>query len=154
VQQIPGDYEISENAAIASQQSVAGRLLYRMILLIISALLTGLGVSLLVVYFYHLPTVENRLSWRLDAANVYVQGVLDPVEEPPTPISQHTLIYSPTATKTQLPTATPPPESPTDVSIVFTPTPTNIPSAVSLYSPESVSNIPHLLKLTHQLNFL
>ena len=43
-------------------------------------LLAALGLAL-----YQIPAVYNRVGWRLDFASAYVRGVLDPVQQLPTP---------------------------------------------------------------------
>ncbi len=72
---------------------------------------------------YQLPPVNQRLSWRLDFAQAYMRGVMDPVQAPPTALPdpqvqvtnhitstpQITLEPNPTATEVNTPTPLPSP---------------------------------------------
>jgi tetratricopeptide (TPR) repeat protein len=100
--------------------------------------LASVGVLVAVALVYRIPAVYNRLSWRLDAAQAYIRGVINPVSAPPTPQplpatplqAPFLEVRSPTATATLPPTATPAGPDPTPI-----PSPTPRPQAVSLPSP-------------------
>ncbi len=85
---------------------------------------------------YRVPAINNRLAWRLDAARAYVRGVLDPIEEAPTPLP-----YTPQASETSAVTAsatatiTLTPPGPT---ATFTPSSTPLPASVVLEAPDYV----------------
>lgn len=90
------------------------------------------GMFLLSLLAYQIPYVNDRLSWRLDAAMAYFRMVIDPAGEIPTPIAggnggQPTRIV--VSTQTSIPT-----------SLASTPTPapspTPLPVSVSLPAPE------------------
>jgi tetratricopeptide (TPR) repeat protein len=101
-----------------------------------------IGIGLLAVVVYQIPAVNSRLSWRIDIAQTYLRGVVQPVESVPTP---EAVFVAPT----QEPTSSPTPEPSLTASILppgtkiptstltptFTPTPTALPESVSLPSP-------------------
>jgi len=88
--------------------------------------LTALAVAAVLVY--QIPYVNSRLGWRLDAAWAYVRGVIDPVQNVPTPLAQTTQMALPTALPQ--PTATGPGATATPL-----PSPTPLPGAISLPAP-------------------
>ncbi len=100
--------------------------------------LAGTGLLVAAALVYRVPAVYNRVSWRLDAAQAYVRGVINPVSAPPTPASTPVSTLPPpnVVTRSTTPTATPPP-SPTDPGATPTPnpSPTPRPQSVSLPSP-------------------
>ncbi len=89
-------------------------------------LLSSLAVlGLIALLIYQIPVVNSRLSWRLDAAQAYARGVLNPVGAVPTAVPH-------TPFPTQTPTSTPLP-APTATPL---PSPTPLPSSISLPAPE------------------
>lgn len=75
---------------------------------------------LIIVLLYQVPWVEKRLSWRLDIAQTYIRGVLQPAGAVPTAGSASSLMQE----STPVPSATPE-ESPTNTPSPATPTPQN-----------------------------
>ena len=70
-----------------------------------------LALGFLGILVYQIPWVNQRLSWRIDIAQTYIRGVLNPAGAVPTPISAAL-----TPTEGIIPSSTP---SPTAI----TPTP-------------------------------
>ena len=104
-----------------------------------------LGMALIGIILYQIPAVNSRLTWRIDIAQTYLRGVVQPVEAIPTPEAVFippTQEPSPSATiqATLTGTALPPgTKTPTSTSIPSsTPTPTALPESVSLPAPEWV----------------
>jgi uncharacterized protein YvpB len=92
---------------------------------------------------YQIPAVKVRLSWRLDLAQTYVRGVINPVKPLPTSQPQTTLTPGITPSPTYSPTSLPPTPTipgPTETPL---PSPTPIPSAVVLTAPEYVKQDPN-----------
>lgn len=77
---------------------------------------------------YQVPWVNYRLSWRLDAAQAYARGLLDPVEDLPAP----EILLSPAIGRTE-----PAPAEPTALSSTATAvaSPTALPASASLGPP-------------------
>ncbi len=97
-------------------------------LLVIAALLV---LALLV---YQIPFVQYNLGWRLDIAQAYVKGVLNPVEAVPTPLGG---MDTPFPLSTPIPTMTPSLPAPTELPTATTqPSPTPLPASVLLPAPE------------------
>jgi len=70
------------------------------------------GLIALAILVYKIPWVEGRLSWRLDIAQTYLRGVINPAGDIPTP--QPVLESPPESTIPPIkPTASPLPPSPT-----------------------------------------
>ena len=90
------------------------------------------AVSLLLVAWllYQIPAVNSRLGWRLDFARTYLEALVNPVGELPTPAQAVTPIVLPTATTH--PTATLATQAPTPVP---TPSPTPLPGSAALPAP-------------------
>jgi tetratricopeptide (TPR) repeat protein len=63
-----------------------------------------LALGFLGILVYQIPWVEQRLSWRIDIAQTYVRGVLNPAGAVPTPISAAII-----PTKGTTPSSTPSP---------------------------------------------
>ena len=103
--------------------------------------LIGLPVAALLLY--QIPSVNSRLDWRLDVAQTYLRGVVNPVEAMPTSLPQ------PAVAVTLLPTETPttdltPPATPTKgPTPTVTPSPTPLPEAVSLTAPTWEKQTPN-----------
>lgn len=88
-------------------------------------------VSLLLIagfLLYQVPSINLRLSWRLDIARTYLRNVLSPVGQMPTPLPL------PVAAVTTLPTLTPS-TPPTGVPIT---TPTSGPTATQTMPPTAL----------------
>jgi uncharacterized protein YvpB len=94
----------------------------KIILLLIAAVVFGL-------LLYQIPAVNRRLSWRLDIAQTYLRGVINPVEAIPTPMATaQPVAIAATPSPTIYPTETAAPTlANTDM-----PTPTPIPSPTPL----------------------
>ena len=92
-----------------------------------------LSLILIAGILYWLPPINRRLSWRVELAESYLRGVIDPVEELPTSLPQPRVMVTSRPTETPLPqaTATPLP-GPTPTA---TPSPTPLPQSVSLTAP-------------------
>ena len=102
--------------------------------------LSGLVVLLLLVMIvFQIPAVQDRFGWRIDFAEAYLRGVVDPVEPLPKPKSTMEEIaealvqptYTPTPRPTEPPGATPTITSTTPPTL----TPTAIPARVELPAP-------------------
>jgi tetratricopeptide (TPR) repeat protein len=94
-------------------------------------LLAALATSAFLVY--QIPSVNRRLSWRLDFALTYLRGIVQPAGKLPTPLPPPEIAITsfPEPTMTAIPTATDTPgPSPTPL-----PTATPIPGKVSLPAP-------------------
>lgn len=102
--------------------------------------LSGLVVLvLLVMIVFQFPAVQDRFGWRIDFAEAYLRGVVDPVEPLPKPKSTMgetaNALVQPTYTPTPRPTE-PPGATPTITTTpVPTLTPTAIPARVELPEP-------------------
>lgn len=97
------------------------------------ALLLLAGIILASGLLYRIPAINSRLAWRIDVANAYIRGVIDPVGEAPTPIVRLTEIPSPTPSATPMPTRSP--EKADSVDPVIEPTPTALPTETPTPSP-------------------
>lgn len=83
-----------------------------------------------------LPGIKPRLAWRVEIAEAYLRGVVNPVESMPAP--RRVQAAANAATPTQRPTETPDPATPTatpEISPTPTLTPTPLPAAAELVSP-------------------
>jgi tetratricopeptide (TPR) repeat protein len=109
---------------------------WRIILVLVILVVVGVAV-------YQIPWVEQRASWRIDIAETYLRGMLQPVRAVPTPISDATSPtpgFALTSTPTAPPTLTASP-FPADKSAPIPtssptpwPSPTPIPDKVELES--------------------
>ena len=99
----------------------------------VKVILSIIGLVLIVGILYWLPPINRRLSWRVELAEAYLRGVIDPVEDLPTSLPQPRVMVTSNATETPLPqaTATPTP-GPTPTA---TPSPTSLPKTVHLPAP-------------------
>jgi hypothetical protein len=99
-----------------------------------TGLLSVFGLAVLAVLLYQVPAVKARLSWRIDLAQTYLRGMIDPVKPFPTAAEDLVLpTTTPTSTPTSLPTDQP---TPTSVPTATPePSPTPIPSSVQLPAP-------------------
>jgi len=99
--------------------------------------LTLILVSLVLAagLIYWFPPIHQRLYWRVDFAQAYLRGLVDPVKPPPTslPKPEVSVIIAPTTTATPANSPTPSP------TVEFTPTPqptsTPVPQSVALPAP-------------------
>jgi tetratricopeptide (TPR) repeat protein len=95
---------------------------------------------LLGLLIYQIPSVHNRLSWRLDFAAAFLRGVINPIKPLPTPrvVQAAVLPESSTAAVTPTPTQltyTPTPSLTPQYTPTITLTPTTIPEKVLLNPP-------------------
>lgn len=81
--------------------------------------------------FWRNPAFQNRWFWRWERVRVYVQGILDPVAAPPTPLPM------PAVAITRRPSPTPEKITPQAAFLAptSTPTPFVLPAAVTLPAP-------------------
>lgn len=108
------------------------------VFLLVVVLLLAVGGLL-----YQIPSIQRRVNWEMDKAQMYLMGVFDPVKPIPTALGQVEPIQSQLATLTPTPTLTPatstptPQQSPTPtLSPTPTQTPTPIPNQVLLPAPQ------------------
>jgi len=83
-----------------------------------------------------IPGIKSRLAWRVEIADAYIRGVINPVESMPAPRTVQAASESttplPSPTATEIPaTPTPTPE----ISPTPTPTPTPLPGSAKLEAP-------------------
>jgi tetratricopeptide (TPR) repeat protein len=101
------------------------------------------ALLILALIIYQIPTVKERLAWRVDMAGTYLRGMFNPAGPVPTPDKSNIALASaptrevklestpaPSPTTSQ-PTPETPPPTPTQQ-----PSPTPIPGMMSLPSPE------------------
>jgi tetratricopeptide (TPR) repeat protein len=102
-----------------------------------------MGLPVAALLLYQVPSVNNRLEWRLDVAQTYLRGVVNPVEAVPTSLPQPAVAVTrlPTETPTEDPTpaATPTP-GPTATP---TPSPTPLPASVAMTAPAWEKQTPN-----------
>jgi tetratricopeptide (TPR) repeat protein len=91
-------------------------------------LLVIIGMALLVVLAFQIPSIKARLSWRVDIAMTYLRGVIHPVKPFPTPAES---IVLPTPEASQTPTSLP-------TLVTNQPTVTIAPTATTLPSPTPI----------------
>ena len=95
--------------------------------------LTILGLVLIAGILYWLPPINRRLSWRVELAESYLRGVVNPVKALPTSLPQPRVVVTSRPTETQVSVATMIPTSgPTPTA---TPSPTPLPQSVNLTAP-------------------
>lgn len=95
-----------------------------------------LGLVALVLLVYRLPWVHSRLAWRLDFALAYLRGLINPVEQVPTPLPKaetFTVRLTPTVPVASPTTAASPTPLATPTAV---PSPTPLPVSVSLPAPQ------------------
>ena len=99
----------------------------------IKVFLTILVLVLIAGILYWLPPINRRLSWRVELAESYLRGVVNPVKELPTSLPQPRVVVTsrPTETPDTVFTPTPTP-GPTPTA---TPSPTPLPQSVNLTAP-------------------
>ena len=105
--------------------------------LVTIGILVIIGMLLLVVIAFQVPSIQARLSWRVDIAMTYLRGVFNPVKPFPTPAEAIVLPTSVvTQTPTSLPTLVPDQLTATLAPTATTqPSPTPIPAKVDLPAP-------------------
>ena len=91
-------------------------------------LMIGAGLSLLAILIYQIPAVNDRVSWRLEVAKVYVRNIIHPVGDVPTAIPNPTKIITPTGAITAKPGIA-------ATAIQSTPTLPPLPAQASVKSP-------------------
>ncbi len=91
-------------------------------------ILAIIGLALVVVILFQIPSLKSRLSWRVDMAMTYLRGVINPVKPFPTPAEA---IVLPTQTATNTPTSLP-------TLVVDQPTATIAPTATTQPSPTPI----------------
>ena len=100
-------------------------------------ILVVVGLALIGVVAYQIPSVKARLAWRVDIALTYLRGVINPVKPFPTPAEVVVLAtQAPTDTPGTLPTLMP--DAPTatlEPTATPHPSPTPIPAAIQLPPP-------------------
>jgi len=101
------------------------------------AILVVIGLALVGVIAYQIPSLKARLSWRVDLAMTYLRGVIYPVKPFPTPAES--IVLSPQAA-TNTPTSLPTPISNLPTATIAPtatpqPSPTPIPAVVALPAP-------------------
>ncbi|NOH11208.1 MAG: hypothetical protein HND51_06120 [Chloroflexi bacterium] len=95
---------------------------------VLFAVILLIGLAALI---YQIPAVNNRLGWRIVAAEAYVRGVVNPAGELPPPAVVVTQREEPTSQPTPIPTEIFAGPTPT-----LAPSPTPLPASVQLASPE------------------
>lgn len=96
-----------------------------------------LGLAIIALLFYQIPSVRARVDWRVEIARAYLRGVFNPAGELPAPIANSDPATS-TPTPSAVPSLTPVPSqsTPTDTPTATpTLTPTPIPAAFALPVP-------------------
>jgi tetratricopeptide (TPR) repeat protein len=94
---------------------------------------------------YQIPSINSRLSWRVDVAMTYVRNVIDPVGQMPTPLPQPAVVVNspPAETPTRQPTVSPPITSSPQPSPTQTLSPTPLPQSINLGSPAWEKQTPN-----------
>jgi tetratricopeptide (TPR) repeat protein len=100
-------------------------------------LLVVIGMALVIVMAFQIPSIQARLSWRVDLAMTYLRGVIHPVKPFPTPAES---IVLPTQAATSTPTSLPTlildqPTATIAPTATPQPSPTAIPAKVDLPAP-------------------
>ena len=102
-----------------------------------------LVLSVLAAVSYRLPSIRERLSWRVDVAFTYLRGIIAPAGELPTALPE-TVLPPPAVAVTRYPTASPTAAPRETVSPTpLPPTPTPLPPAISLPSPAYEKQAPN-----------
>jgi hypothetical protein len=100
-------------------------------------ILVIIGMALVVVMAFQIPSIQARLSWRVDLAMTYLRGVIHPVKPFPTPAESIVLPkQAATSTPTSLPTLIlDQPTATIAPTATPQPSPTAIPAKVDLPAP-------------------
>jgi tetratricopeptide (TPR) repeat protein len=100
-------------------------------------LLVIIGMALVIVMAFQIPSIQARLSWRVDLAMTYLRGVIHPVKPFPTPAESIVLPkQAATSTPTSLPTLIlDQPTATIAPTATPQPSPTAIPAKVDLPAP-------------------
>jgi tetratricopeptide (TPR) repeat protein len=96
-----------------------------------------LGLAVIALLFYQIPSVKARVDWRVEVARTYLRGAFNPAGNMPAPIATvdpatFTPTPSPIPTNTPVPSQSTPTETPTPTPTL---TPTPIPPAFALPVP-------------------
>ena len=102
-----------------------------------AGLLFILGLAVIILILYQVPSIKARLGWRVDIAMTYLRGVINPVKPFPTPAEAAVLSTStPPSTPTSQPTLVPSQSTATTAPTVTPqPSPTPIPASAQLPAP-------------------
>lgn len=100
--------------------------------------LAALGLPVLALLIYQIPSVNSRVNWRMDVAQTYLRQAIAPAGELPTPLPQPRMSVTRQPTEAPALAASPSPAAsatpgPTPTR---TPSPTPLPEAVTLPAPE------------------
>lgn len=92
-------------------------------------------MAILLVAFYFIPPVHQRLSWRMDLASTYLRGVINPISDMPSP--NPVTVAAATATPAIASTTPTPTQQVTLAQTALpTSTPTLLPASASLPAPK------------------
>ncbi|HSB66426.1 MAG TPA: C39 family peptidase [Anaerolineales bacterium] len=101
------------------------------------AIIVIIALALMGVVAYQVPSIKERLAWRVDIALTYLRGVINPVKPFPTP-AETAILPTPVATNTPASLPTLVSDQPTATlapTATPLPSPTPIPAAVQLPPP-------------------
>lgn len=99
--------------------------------------LIAVGIPVLAILVYQIPSINSRVDWQVDIALTYLRGIIDPVKAMPTALPQPAVAVTLNPTKTPSYVAnqtTPLPVTPLATPTV-TLTPTQIPDSIVLTPP-------------------
>ena len=105
--------------------------------ILIIGILVIIGMALIGVLAFQIPSIKPRLSWRVDLAMTYLRGVIRPVKPFPTP-AESIVLATQVATNTPTSLPTPVLNQPTATLLptaTAQPSPTPIPAKVDLPAP-------------------
>lgn len=101
---------------------------------LIRILLVIAAFVVLAILIYQIPFVQYHLGWRLEIAQAYIKGLINPVEAVPTPVGG---MNTPTPLPSPVPMTTPSQAIPTELpTATLSPNPTPLPSSIMLPTPE------------------
>ncbi|HVP22206.1 MAG TPA: C39 family peptidase [Anaerolineaceae bacterium] len=96
------------------------------------AVIAGLGLVGLLIY--QIPSIQERVNWKLEIAYTYVRGIVQPIEPMPTVAALESTSFADPALAAALkPTATPAlaaTQAPPTPTLVLSPTPTLVPTPI------------------------
>lgn len=101
-----------------------------------SLVITFFGLLIAVGLLYQIPSIHDRLSWRIDFAIAYLRGIINPVEAMPTAIPSTPVIHHENSSPTPLVTENIIITTEVVNTIIPKPTQTPLSAAVSLPAPE------------------
>jgi tetratricopeptide (TPR) repeat protein len=102
-----------------------------------------MGLPLAALLLYQVPQVNSRLSWRLDMAQTYLRGVIDPVQAMPTSLPQPGVAVTLRPTRIAAADLTPAASATPGPTPTVTPSPTPLPEAASLPAPAWEKQTPN-----------